>query len=1513
MALNDCLRKLKRAGIKLTDDQLEVLNKALADGLSEDMAVRRALLLEHKNIVDIADRARNEGATLAPVTSPVTQAVEFQGKALEKIREERNAINDEITELGKVSGDINTNIGDLYEEMGKAVGFYKPLDNMETDAERVMYIGQAMFKPEMKSIFERGVLTIKGTTPKQILNSWKAENAAGKVRGKRLNKLVDRSRALEKQIDVIFSGTGEQTLYQDRGRASITFQAEAGAIIRMSEAKDLSSFLHESAHLYLEMMGDLVLIDGVDVKLIDDFNLTMKYLGVETREEITSEHHEMFARSFEAYLREGVAPTAELQPLFSTFKGWLTRVYQVLGELLGAEEQLSDDIRGVFDRLVASESAIKQSEDMMMYVQLYQTADEMGVSEEVFNVYKRGMQEAHDEEVDAQSKKMIKAMYWGQQQWWKAELAKVADTVRAEAEQMPVYIALAMLQKGQLPNGEKVKIMPVKLDRDDLIARYGKDFMDTLPNPRNKENPGKYVYSAKGGMDADLAASMFGFPSADAMIEALKGAPNMEAYIDAKANEIMQANHPDPMNSPDLIDESTRAVHNQKRSQILGAELRALRRQQKADAKIVRAVKDQTQREEREARDANKGQLPKRESMASIKAAATEVVGAMRIRDVNPNAYLQAERKAGRLAFEAMGRKDYAEAYRQKRAQLMNFEAYRASIKLKEQAARDLKYLKGFEKPKGRRRNRLRERMGKAGQLPQIDAVLENIDLAQRSLSNIDKAKLEDELIAGIEAGLIITTPDVIKLLKGSTGTSWRDMTFQEFGGVRDVIKQLEHQARTDLKAIINGEEVIIQESVDAVANGIIEANEAKAVPRKGETGWETVKRGGREGVGHWLRSSTIARILDKAGFGAVTRHVIVPIRRAYAEKLIPRQQQAGKDVAVIYQEHYSNEELTQLGKPTADVMGEQMSKADILAMALNWGSQSNRSALLGGVLTDAQGNQTPAYTQEGVAQALNNMDARDWAFVQAMWRYEDSYYAELAETEIRRRGIAPTKIEGLTFEVRTSDGETIMVEGGYHPLQYDSRHSGKLGNTEEEFQKYYDKMMSGGYLSANTRAGATFERAENHGRVVRLSLSTIDHNLRELIRDMTLGDEIKLVNRILNSKEVGDAARGTNNKELLDELKLWLSDAAVGELPAQSIIEKSLSWTRVGFTKSKLAFNVYVTVLQLTGIFQSIAVIGTRAYARGFGKFLKDPVGNYKMVMETSKFMQARYGLLQTWDKDVSDTAGYLNSMFGPAPTKFKQGVELMGHYYFYPIAKMQSLVDVTTWMGSYEAALNDPKVMSDEEAIYAADTAVENTQTSGLFSDRSGIERGTLGTRTRQGQFVRLWTTLISYMLAKGNIAYEKGVRTDFRDPKQVVNFATDMVLLYTMEGIASAILYDRWPGDEDEDETTARWVLDATADSILSGIPMVREFSAAKYGSGNTPVGAVVKDSYDFIRQAEQGDMDEALVKAGIKVTGTLFHLPASQPNRAVEALFEEDGAEWYELILGVREGSEQKRRR
>ena len=56
---------------------------------------------------------------------------------------------------------------------------------------------------------------------------------------------------------------------------------------------------------------------------------------------------------------------------------------------------------------------------------------------------------------------------------------------------------------------------------------------------------------------------------------------------------------------------------------------------------------------------------------------------------------------------------------------------------------------------------------------------------------------------------------------------------------------------------------------------------------------------------------------------------------------------------------------------------------------------------------------------------------------------------------------------------------------------------------------------------------------------------------------------------------------------------------------------------------------------------------------------------------------------------------------------------------------------------------------------------------QASGLWSDRSAIERGTASRRVHQTELLRIWTTLLSYMLAKANLAYEKTQSDELQRP--------------------------------------------------------------------------------------------------------------------------------------------------
>lgn len=66
---------------------------------------------------------------------------------------------------------------------------------------------------------------------------------------------------------------------------------------------------------------------------------------------VTTRQHEKFARGFETYMMEGRAPSRGLAGVFSKFKDWLTRIYNVVTAL---KAPITDDIRDVFDRLLTS-------------------------------------------------------------------------------------------------------------------------------------------------------------------------------------------------------------------------------------------------------------------------------------------------------------------------------------------------------------------------------------------------------------------------------------------------------------------------------------------------------------------------------------------------------------------------------------------------------------------------------------------------------------------------------------------------------------------------------------------------------------------------------------------------------------------------------------------------------------------------------------------------------------------------------------------------------------------------------------------------------------------------------------------------------------------------------------------------------------------------------------------------------------------------------------------------------
>jgi hypothetical protein len=1282
--------------------------------------------------------------------------------------------------------------------------------------------------------------------------------------------------------------TASQNIYEQDRRGFIEFDEMRKAYIRLTQASDLSTFIHESGHLYLELLKRLALLDDVPDQIKNDWALTKQYLEEATGipiidNKLTVEHHEHFAKSFEKYALEGKAPSLELQDAFNSFRRWLMGLYRKLQTLAGIE--LTDEIRGVMDRMLATDEQIKLAEEMQGFSALFLNAEEAGMSQEQFGVYKKRLQRTHDDAVDRETRRLIQWMRRDQLAWLREERKKVEAQVTQEAHEAKVYVALAFLQKGQNPDGSPADTAPFKIDKKSLLNLLSGDqsIINRLPKP--------YIYTSKeGGVDVEVAAQMFGYKDALAMLKAMIETPRMDKWIRAETDRRMLEIYPDPLTDGTLADNAVRAVHDTKRAEILAEEMRVLRRMVREDRPAVRAAQATERRQDREAQAANRAMMPKRQEIQFIRAAARESIARKKIRDIRPHVYLAAERKAGRLAFEAMRRRDYQAAYQHKLQQIQALEMYRAAVKAEKDAKAGQKYLKKFNRSTVQRQKKLR------GVIDNILAILEGVDLRQRSLSAIDLDKRLKQLRDEVEAGRFIVTRETMARIFDDR-VNWKELTLDEFLGMRDLVKQIEHSAVAIDKHYVNGEWIEFSEVEAEVATSLHENNKRIDFRPGGQkTGKERLSKDIDQGIATWLRPSSIARVLDKSGFGAMTRRIIAPMRRAYAEKLIPMLHKAQADVAKLYQQHYSFSELAQLSKRNIriDSMDTTFSRSELLTMALNWGSETNRLAVLGGVYEGQ-----PVYPQEAIDEMLAHLTSQDWGFVQAVWDYLDTYREELFAAEKRRRGVAPQKVEPVPFTIMAADGVEVTLAGGYFPLRYDPTYEPEV--QPQEITEEFKRVAFGSMVTANTRAGATFNRTKNHGKVIRLGLNTIDSHLREVIRDIAIGDEVLYIKRLLDSREVRKAFKETGNEAAMEALGLWLTDAAVGELPSENAIESVTSWIRTGFTKAKLGWNMAVMFLQFTGAFQTMAVIGSANYAAGLGKFMQNPRAAWKHVMETSKFLHTRYEV-GAWDKDVQDTRAHLESIFGTTPTRGKVFFTRLSYTYFLPIAKAQQVVDITTWLGAYHKGLNELN-LGEQDAIIYADTQVEASQTSGFFSDRSGFERGTSGLRkNRQSQFIRIWTTLISYMLAKGNIAYEKTKTTNFRSPSQVAKYMADMFLLFTVEGMASAVLYGRLPEEDDEPEDWVKWAAVVTVDSAVSGVPYAREVLAAKYGGGNTPVGVFLNDSWRLIEQGAQGEADTAAVDAFLDVVGTATHTPTGQISKTFRAIWDDDDTELWEYLMG-----------
>lgn len=1227
--------------------------------------------------------------------------------------------------------------------------------------------------------------------------------------------------------------------------------SEGETVINLFESADLSTFLHESGHFFLEAFTELATVDGAPQSLTDDLAVIHKFLDVEEGATLTTEQHETWARGFEAYLMEGKAPSLELADAFSRFKSWLSRIYRSIRSL---NVKITPEIREVMDRMLATDEQIEATRSDMEMKPLFSEGAPAGMSDADFKTYQRMARRSAEQAEQRLLERTMLKIRREKEAWFKAEKKAVRVEVEESTNRKPEYRLTEMLGNQRWLGETDQEIPDMQIDRDELVEIFGEG---VLPEINRTRLGGKRAIYGKNAENPEAVADFFGFKSATEMIDVLQNTPKRMDAIATEVDRIMVERHGDPLNDGSIEEEATIAVHSEQQVSVSVAEARALGKQLKRNTANMKSK--------------------------IYRQQARTMISQMNVHEASrPAAFLKSERKAGRdaeRAFAKVARDGRAseqaliDALQAKERQILNGFLYQESL--------------AFEKELQRGRERMREYSKKSvrkklegGYIEQIDALLERFDFRVRSQKQVQRdeslVQYADRMIEeGREGELNLDS----RLLDESRRTHYTKLSVEDLRGLFDSIANIDHMGRFKKKLIEAKRKRDLDESVEILTGQV------------------------RENLGTaGAKSKSVIRSTFNLLFTTDTMLVAIDggeeMGPAYDEiKLgIDEGQNVEQGMQVdlaenmddLFSNAYTAKELAamQKAKDIPGANGRAWTKLEILSAALNTGNADNIQRLL-----DPTAHEDNRLTRQQLDALLDTLGKRDWDFVQSLWDLIDSYWPQLSEVSQRRTGVKPVKVEAKPIV-----NQHGTFRGGYYPIQYDPELSAAASIDE---QSAWDKFVSAGRgANAAVKNGMTKERGKSgNGRTLRLDMTVPFSHLRDTIRLIALSEAVDNSYRILNDRRVVQSFMDAGRKNDLETMNLWLKDTARGPVFNTDPLNTFARMVKNNFTLSRLAFNMKTVALQVTGLGQSAATIGKKNMILGMLDYRKRPLQLSREIAARSAFMAERKS---TFQKDIYDFVNDV-SISSPIASRWAKTKGMVGKWGFAPIVWTQFYtVDMPTWLGAYRAGLE--KFNDEDRAVHFADRMVARSQDSGLMADRAAVERGTVSESVRQADFIRLFTTLGGYMLKKMNRGYVTTIQAKARIKEAdtagaavvaASNAAFDMVMLYFFEAALMGLIYSIMADDDIDEEDLRRFVVEEVGMAVVGGIPLLRDAASAFRGFGGGGVyGSVLEIPANVYTQAVQGEVDKGLRRALADLVGTSTGLPTTAPMRLIEGFLDDD---------------------
>ena len=1262
-------------------------------------------------------------------------------------------------------------------------------------------------------------------------------------------------------------------------------------IISIFKTADRSTFLHEMGHVFFDDIKNLAEMENAPEQLVLDWNKLKEWSEWDNAKGAdNTKAHEKFARGWEAYLREGNAPTKGLQRVFRMFSKWLTRIYRAVTRLGGLPPK---EIQDIMARMIATqedidaytkEQALEQFESSKLFKQLDE-AEQAKVQSYIADVGEMAKERVMKRYMKELESRPIKE--------WNDEKDSIqADIEKRLMEQYPIYKdhqrynafgkdALTNTRYGTLKELEAAEREQTGFTFDEAVNQAMESaeqafIEDNHIGKSNIEIAEEWLLSSDGQMK---------LTEEEAKI--IKSQTNRDL---AKNWELLdRLNRLDPNSETiesDLEPIAKRIIgDNEKVAKELGAAVKELDSAQDRIEKLKAQLQERINNV-RAIRDSGVGVI------SDYMNRARQELGDLTLSQASQyKKYQNQAIREGKRADRALAVNKLEEALQAKQLQLLNQArarvAFDNALRIKKLRTKLLDNLNRITRPKNPIAIEPNMRYFYAHMAYQMGLTkydgLEPVD--GFNMNAVINALDPDADILG-DKSITFLDPWIVQLFYGKTPMSFKNLTMSQLNTLEELMTGMYKNGRNAYEGstILNdkGESITFDDAVDGILTeaidtfGKINGNVFNA--QNNQTGLEAVAGLINKGNLSLLKVETF---LHRLGPDAV-KYIYDPISRAtqaFNERKEVSMRRLAKDVSSVY----GKRELFNIRNKHMYDVGElrNLTKEQVIALALNWGTERNRQRAM----------ETAKVTEVEMEKAFQEiLTDKDWEFIIRTWDHINSFFTERSKVQEELYGNPLKKEEGITF---TIGGRTIV--GQYYPIVYNPEVNASI--SDKEVEDIAKTMVSSNAILGTGMSATKSRLDEVKGKSLLLDFDVISNAITESINHITMRKAVTDVNRLVANREFQNYIVEKFGMNSYQFLRTWVRDNWKDEAAKLDAFGKIVTTLKRNTSMAIMAGRVSVAIQNTLNIPVAVYRIGAGNVLQavnhagvGFYGHGTETYNNTRdFVMEQSIFMRER---IQTLDKDLKkgltiQGKGFRINDKNIGGYKFEKGAEIrdeINNMGFRLLTETDFALSVPVWKFAYDqkvAELQSKEGLSTEwinqQAIEAGDRAIRDIFGSGDTKDAAAIQRA-------RNPLTQLFVPFYSYANTLYNIIAEGWYAG--KDRGDWNQFARMLWWTVVSQAIGMVIYKSMTNGDDDDPESIAKSFAEEFVQQGTMGIPLVRDIATMgmkfilgerPYNKGNTVMGlsifeklwdtgqAISSDNKDIV------DVGRSLSQVSNRVTG------------------------------------------